>query len=108
MHITLIPQRRDDALTLHRAGNVLIINGVAYDFGPLPEGAVLPRAAVECPLLVSDVTREGGQVRLALILPHGPDAPPEALFPVPITATADGAIALPVTYANDHIGEADE
>ena len=61
MQITLTPMRRDDALTLHRAGDVLTINGVAYDFGPLPEGALLCRAAVGCDWLASDVGRVGGK-----------------------------------------------
>jgi len=45
MRITLSPQSRDDRLTLHRAGDVLTINGQALDFGPLPQGGSLPAAA---------------------------------------------------------------
>jgi len=41
------------------------------------------------------VTREGGQLRLTLILPHGADAPPEAVFPAPLLLTADGPVTLP-------------
>lgn len=101
MQITLTPQRRDDSLTLHRAGDVLTINDVEYDFGPLPEGAVLPRDAVGCAWLASDVTRVDGTLHLTLILPHGPipwPAPPEAeavINPAPITVTTDGPVALP-------------
>ncbi|SEO36380.1 hypothetical protein SAMN04488103_1293, partial [Gemmobacter aquatilis] len=60
MIITLTPMRRDVALSLHCAGDVLTINGTDYDFTPLAEGAVLPRAAVACPWLASDVERIGG------------------------------------------------
>lgn len=95
MHITLTPMRRDDGLILTRRGDVLTINGLDYDFAPLPEGAILPRDAVDCPWLASDVTREGGQLRLTLILPHGADAPPEAVFPAPLLLTADGPVTLP-------------
>ena len=95
MFITLTPMRRDDALTLHRAGDVLVINGTEYDFTPLPEGALLPRAAVDCDWLASDVTRTGGQIRLTLILPHGTDAPAARRAPAPLTLTADGPVALP-------------
>lgn len=115
MLITLNPQRRDDALTLHRAGDVLTINGTALDFTPLPEGAVLPRAAIGCDWVASDVTRAGGQLCLTLILPHGPipwPTPPEAqavLFPLPIEVAGDGPIDLPrYTPPADHIEEADE
>lgn len=95
MQIRFTPQRRDDALTLSRAGDVLTINGTAYDFTPLPEGALLPRAAVDCGWLASDVTRTGGQIRLTLILPHGADAPAARRDPAPLRLTADGPVALP-------------
>ena len=39
MQITLTPQRRDDTLTLTRSGDVLTINGEAFDFAAIPEGA---------------------------------------------------------------------
>lgn len=95
MFITLTPMRRDDALTLHRAGDVLTISGTEYDFTPLPEGALLPRAAVDCDWLASDVTRTGGQIRLTLILPHGTDAPAARRAPAPLSLTADGPVVLP-------------
>ncbi|TWI93792.1 hypothetical protein IQ03_04553 [Gemmobacter caeni] len=101
MIITLSPIRSDAALTLIRQGDTLILNGVAYDFGPLPEGATLPREAIACDWLASDVTRIDGKIRLTLILPHGPIplyAPPEArviTHPEPITVTTDGPIPLP-------------
>ena len=95
MIITLTPMRRDDALTLHRAGDVLTINGVAHDFGPLPEGALLPCAAVGCDWIASDVARIEGAIHLTLILPHGPDAAPETLFPAPLHLAEDGPVALP-------------
>jgi hypothetical protein len=95
MHITLIPQRRDDRLALHRTDDTLTINGVAYDFAALPEGATLPRAAVDCDWLVSDVSRIDGALHLALILPFGPGAPQETLCPAPLLVAGDGPVALP-------------
>lgn len=95
------PMRRDDALTIHAAGDVLTLNGTPYGFSDMPEGGLLPRAAVGCDWLASDVTRIGGVLHLTLILPHGPipwPAPPEAqavLFPAPIHVMADGPVALP-------------
>lgn len=101
MKITFTPQLRADALLLSLDGDVLTVNGTAYDFGPLAEGGTLPREAVGCPLLASDVTREGGHITLTLILPHGGDAPEEARFPQPVTVTQTGPIPLPVTYSEE-------
>jgi len=95
MQITLTPQRRDDTLTLTRSGDVLTINGEAFDFTAIPEGGTLPRDAVACDWLAGDVTRSGGVLHLTLILPHGADAPQETLFPAALTLTGDGPVALP-------------
>jgi hypothetical protein len=99
MLITFTPMRRDDRLTLHRAGDVLTINGESLDFSPLPEGAMLPRDAVDCPWLASDVSRSNGQLHLTLILPHGATAPHETLFPPPLRLERDGPVALPPAEA---------
>ncbi|MFN4062332.1 MAG: hypothetical protein ACK4IA_16485 [Paracoccus hibiscisoli] len=101
MKIIFTPQLRSDALFLSAEGDVLTINGTTFDFGPLPEGGTLPRAAVGCDLLVSDVTRLDGRITLTLILPHGSDAPEEARFPRPITVTQAGPIPLPLIYATE-------
>lgn len=96
MHITLSPVRRDDRLTLHRAGDVLTVNGETFDLSGIPEGATLPRDAVDCDWLASDIARSGGVLHLTLILPHGADAPPEARFPAPLVLTSDGEVAMPI------------
>ncbi len=99
--LSLSPVRLETALALSCAGDTLTINGVAYDFGPLAEGARLPRAAVACDWLASDVERIGGVIHLTLVLPHGPipwPAPPEAqvvTHPEPIMVSEDGPIPLP-------------
>lgn len=95
MHITLTPVRMDAALILHRADDTLTINGLAYDLSAIPEGATLPREAVACDWLASDIQRIGGVLHLTLLLPHGADAPEETRFPAPLTASGDGPIALP-------------
>lgn len=94
MQITLVPIRSDAGLALHRAGDVLTIDGLAFDLTALPEGATLPQAAVACPALAGPVTRQGGGLHLTLLLPHGADAPEAALFPAPVTP-ADGPVAVP-------------
>lgn len=94
MQIKFTPMRRDDALALSVAGDVLTINGEAFDFSGVPEGATLPREAVTCDWLASNVERIGGQITLTLILPHGAKAPQETLFPAPVSVT-DGPVPLP-------------
>lgn len=95
MKISFSPMRRDDTLTLSKNGDTLAINGEAFDLSGIPEGATLPRDAVDCEWLASDVERIDGALHMTLILPHGADAPHEALFPEPLTVTSDGPIELP-------------
>ncbi|MFN4158602.1 MAG: hypothetical protein ACK4GO_09390 [Gemmobacter sp.] len=106
MHLTLTPVRGDAPLSLHRHGDVLTINGEAFDFSPLPEGATLPRDAVNCAWIADDVTRIGGVLHLTLLLPHGACAPDDTRFPKPLLLTGDGPVALPLfaklETADDH------
>lgn len=95
MHITLSPMRRDNRLTLSRSGDVLTINGEALDLSGIPHGATLPRDAVPCEWLASDIERIGGTLHLTLILPHGAQAPQETLFPEPLLLAENGPVVLP-------------
>nr|WP_319484518.1 hypothetical protein [uncultured Cohaesibacter sp.] len=111
MKLTLIPQRRDDALALSLSGNVLTINGDALDLSGIPAGATLPREAVDCEWLASDIERdEEGTLSLSLILPHGfiadpsSDAAKAVLYPAVIEVTKDGEITLPA-YEEEGIEE---
>lgn len=99
MQITLSPQRHDSTLTLSRTGDMLTINGEAFDFSAIADGGTLPQAAVACDWLASDVERIGGVLHLTLILPHGADAPHDTLFPDVLTLTGDGPVDLPA-YEN--------
>jgi hypothetical protein len=101
MQITLSPIRADTPLTLHRDGDTLTMNGEAFDLSGIPEGATLPRAAVACDWLASDIIRVDGVLHLTLLLPHGADAPEETRFAAPITLFADGAVTLPRFDAQD-------
>lgn len=101
MVIKLSPQRRDDTLSVTRTGDVLNINGTAYDFTQLPEGATLPFDAVDCEFIVCDITRTNGELELTLLLPIGPNAPYEVRFPEPITVLEDGPVALPQTNVEE-------
>ena len=71
MHITLIPQRRDDRLSLSKSGDLLTVNGEDFELSGIPDGAILPREAVACEWLASDIERIDGVLHLSLILPHG-------------------------------------
>ncbi|WP_051357822.1 hypothetical protein [Leisingera caerulea] len=95
MQINWTPMRRDEALTINKAGDSLTINGEVFDFSPLPDGATLPRDAVACEWLASDVERSGGEISLTLILPHGANAPEEIRFPQPVVMAADGPVPVP-------------
>ncbi len=81
MQIDFTPVRTDAALTHVVDGDVLTLNGEAFDFSEVPEGAVLPREAVACSWLASDVTRRQGEICLTLIRPHGPEADAAERFP---------------------------
>jgi hypothetical protein len=95
MNITLTPQVRHDSLTLSKSGDILTINGIAFDFSFIEEGDVLPNDAVECDLLVSDVTRTDGAIVLTLLLPIKNTSSDAAKFPEPILNAPDGDIEVP-------------
>ena len=95
MNITLTPQRRDDTLTVIKSGETLTINGTAFDFSVIPDGATLPASAVSCPYLFGTVKRTNGVLSLSLLLPTGPNASHAANFPAPIINPADGTLELP-------------
>ena len=95
MHITLSPIRAETPLTLHRAGDVLTVNGEVFDFSGIPEDAILPREAVACGWLASDITRISGSLQLTILLPHGANAPEETRHPAPLVLTSDGPVTLP-------------
>lgn len=96
MKINLSPQRRDDQLTLEKAGDTLTFNGTEYDFSQLPDGATLPSDACDCEWLASDVERIDGELVLTILLPHGANAPESTRFPEPIVNPADGVVELPM------------
>lgn len=95
MKVIFSPQRRDDVLTLSKSGDALTVNGTVYDFSQLPNGATLPREAINCQWVCGDVERINGELIIPILLPHGPNASDAARFPEPITVTEDGPIALP-------------
>ena|SRR6056297_1883692 len=95
MHIVLSPTRRDTPLELSRSGDALTINGETFDFSPLPEAATLPAEAIEGDWFAGPVERIDGVLHVALILPHGANAPEKTLFPAPLVLADDGPVSLP-------------
>lgn len=95
MQIKFNPQRRDDALTVVKQGDTLIVNGTEYDFSSIPEGATLPAEAIDSDLFSGNVERVGGVLKVTLTLPHGPNPSKTVAFPEPINVVADGPVALP-------------
>lgn len=95
MRIDLSPMRRDDALIVSKGGDVLTINGEAFDFSSLPDGGLIPPGIVPCPWIIGPVRRAGGEIELTLILPHGPAPSSSVAFPAPLISPPDGPLALP-------------
>lgn len=95
MQITLSPVRLDETLTASRAGDVLTLNGEAFDFSALPEGATLPAEAIDSDWIVGPVSRIDGDLHLTLRLPHRPNPSQAVAFPKPLVVMVDGEIDLP-------------
>lgn len=95
MIIKISPVRMDAELAVAVSGDVLIVNGVTYDFGPLPDGAVLPADAIGCSWIGQPVERVAGELIITLTMPHGPDASEALRFPVDIINPPNGELRLP-------------
>ncbi|MBR9650061.1 hypothetical protein [Thalassovita aquimarina] len=95
MQIAFLPIRHDERLSISRTGDILTLNGEEFDFSAVPEGGALPREAVGCDWLASDVERASGALRLTLLLPHGAQTPSETLFPALLILERDGPVDLP-------------
>lgn len=100
-HIEFLPVRMDATLQASVLGEVLTLNGEAFDLGPLPDGAVLSATHINSPWLAGQVTRISGVIHVTLILPNGANAADETRFPASM-AVGDGPIDLPV---HDTAGE---
>lgn len=95
MQIKFNPQRRDDALTVVKQGDTLIVNGIEYDFSTIPEGATLPADAIDSDFFSGPVERIGGEIYVTLTLPHGPNPSQAVAFPAPKNVLSDGPVELP-------------
>lgn len=107
MRIIFSPCRRDDTLTLEKLGDRLRINGELFNFGPLKEGDVLLTGTVPCEWIVGPVERVNGEIRITIMLPHGPNPSLAVAFPEPITVTEDGPIPMPFDEAQEEPANVD-
>lgn len=93
MRIDLSPQVRAETFAVVKHGEILTINGEAFDFTGLNEGDTVE--SVPCPSIIGPVSRESGSLRIKLLLPCGYDAPLGRTFPSPIINPPDGQIIFP-------------
>jgi hypothetical protein len=98
MHISLIPQRpaagQPATITVSKTGDVLTIEGEAFDFSSLPDGATVPE--VPCHWIFGPVERIDGRLHLSLLLPCGAEAAGSEL--PPLIDQPDGLLDLPDLY----------
>ncbi len=95
MIIKLSPAGYDVELKVTKAGDTLIINGVALDFTQLEDGSTLPADAVGSEWVTRTVERIYGELIVTLTLPHVADAPESVRYPADIFNPADGPVHLP-------------
>lgn len=97
MQISLSPQRRDDTLSVSKAGDTLTINGDELDLSILPDGATIEseQARALHPTIAGPIHRIDGEIHITLFLPHGPNPSASVAFPAPIIDPPDGPIDLP-------------
>lgn len=96
MIIKLSPTMSDSELIVVRIGDVLTLNGADLDFSPLPEGALLPAAAIDNEWVEGPVTRTDGHIVITLRAPYKTGASEAACFPEPIVNPPNGLVRLPV------------
>jgi hypothetical protein len=95
MRIKLSPQRRDDTLDVVKTGDILTVNGEAFDLTPMGEGDTLPRSAIDSLWFAGDVDKLDGELTLTLLLPNPWNYSPEQAFPVDLVDVPDGPVAFP-------------
>ncbi|WP_324723553.1 tail fiber assembly protein [Pseudomonas guariconensis] len=100
MKIKLSPNGDMKSLSVVKAGEVLVINGVSYDFSRLADGDTLPMAAAGNEFFASSIERIDGVLTLSLMLPHVVDAPESVRFPGDLINPPDGPLSLP---GHEHI-----
>jgi hypothetical protein len=107
MIIHLLPQDSDDRITVEKAGDVLTVNGAAFDFTPLEVDASIPATALDSTYFYQQISRDStGEITLYLLFPQASNAPYDSRFPLPLSVTEDGPVTLPDTETEvETVGE---
>jgi hypothetical protein len=95
MIINLSPVRSDEELAVVKQGDILIINGEAFDFSPMADGDTLPMDAIASPWFAGPVDRVGSELQFTLLLPLPVNYSPEQAYPAALKDVPDGEIRLP-------------
>jgi hypothetical protein len=99
MNITLIPQfgRPDTQITV--AGDVITIDGVAYDLSPVPEGGeAWPQGAHP---FIGPITRTGGVINATLLVHLGDAAADDQPGSPWVIEAASGEVPIPAARKPD-------
>lgn len=95
MRVSFSPQRRDGILAVSKLGDILTVNGEAFDFSLVPDGATVPAGEVPCEWIVGPIERIEGDLQLTLLLPHSPKPSAAVAHPAPLIDPPDGQLAIP-------------
>lgn len=95
MRIKLQANRCDDTLEVIKNGNILIVNGEAFDFSPMADGDTLPYGAITSTWFPADVEHTRGELVVTLMLPNPRNYSPEQAFPVDLIDVQDGPVLFP-------------
>ena len=95
MKINLSPVDGLPSLLISKEGDILTINGEAFDFGPLDEGDELPVEAIASSWFAAPVQRVNGELIVSVLLPLPENYSYAQAFPEPLTYVPDGSITLP-------------
>lgn len=97
MILTLIPQWGRPEGVIAVAGDVLTVNGTAYDLSPIPEGgeAEVALAPGQEHVLIGAIRRIGGVIHATLITHLGPDAAGDQPGAPWVVEAEDGVVTVP-------------
>ena len=76
-------------------GQVLNINGENFDFSAMPDGATLPRSAINSEWFAGDVEMISGDLAVTLLFPNPANYSPEQAFPVDLVGVPNGPVVFP-------------
>lgn len=94
--IKFYPARTDtmELLTVSVKGFVLTVNGEVFDFSPLQDGDTLNSFAVDSLYFTDDITRDGADLIVGLLMPYRYTDDKDILYPESVTVKA-GVVKVP-------------